>query len=56
MSREAQTHQALEILGVERFVRFIRAIRHEGEVFAVELINKSMDAGEDVKRASLSAH
>ena len=55
ISREAQAHRALEILGVERFVRFVRAVRHqsailrERDMVAVRLISDDIDDGTDVR-------
>lgn len=37
--REEVARKALDVLGTERFIAFLRAVRSEAEPFAVQLIN-----------------
>jgi hypothetical protein len=41
--------RALDRLGRERFVAFLRAVRDEGGCMAVELANAALDAGDEVE-------
>lgn len=47
--REAEARSALTILGVDRFLAFVRAIRPNSAVTAVDLSNEELDAGAKVE-------
>jgi hypothetical protein len=44
-SRERAVTQALRLLGRERFVSFVRAIRQGADCLAVQLVNEELDDG-----------
>ena len=48
-SRKSQAQQALNMIGLNRFVQFIRAIRNDSGCLAVRLFNEHLDAGLDVE-------
>lgn len=47
-TREQRAWNALEILGREQFIAFVRAIRDESRLTAVRLANEALDEGQTV--------
>lgn len=48
-SRERKARRSLDLLTVDRFEAFVRAVRAEGDCLAVELMNDELDAGSGVE-------
>lgn len=50
-ARATSTHRALKRLGTARVTAFLRAVRRDAGVHAVELINEELDRGRELEAA-----